>query len=51
MHNDYRFHREKYVEADVWFTPDDRTPVIRGIPGFFHPLDIIRFGEYYDSVK
>lgn len=51
MHNDYRFHREKYVEADVCFTPDDKTPVIKGIPIHCHPLDIIRFGEYYDSVK
>ena len=45
MHNDYRFHREKYVEVDVCYTPDDKTPVIKGIPIHCHPLDIIRFGE------
>ena len=45
MHNDYRFHREKYVEVDVCYTPDDKTPVIKGIPIHRHLLDIIRFGE------
>ena len=45
MHNDYRFRREKYVDVGVCFTPDDKIPVIRGIPIYCHPLDIIRFGE------
>ena len=39
------FHREKYVEVDVCYTPDDKTPVIKGIPVHCHSLDIIRFGE------
>ena len=45
MHNDDRFHREKYVEVDVCYTPDDKTPVINGKPIHCHPLDVIRFGE------
>lgn len=46
MHNDYRFRREKkYAEADICFTPDEKTLVIKGIPVHCHPLDIIRFGE------